>query len=64
MRVPQSFSSQDGAGWPGVLMGNLFSRPHATALFIVDGVSTGTATHLALVVCIFVAVTLNPSLIF
>lgn len=26
--------------WPGVLMGNLFSRPHATALFIVDGLSS------------------------
>jgi len=32
---------QEGASWAGVLVGNLFSRPHATALFIVDGLSTG-----------------------
>ena len=25
--------------WPGVNLGNLFSRPLATALFIIDGVS-------------------------
>ena len=32
---------QEGAGWPGVTMGSLFSRPHATALFVVDGLSDG-----------------------
>ena len=33
---------QDGTNWPGVLMGNLFSRPLATALFLVDGISPGS----------------------
>lgn len=32
--------NQDGVNWPGVLMGNLFSRPQATALFVVDGLSS------------------------
>ena len=29
---------QDGVSWPGVQMTNLFSRPQATALFVVDRV--------------------------
>ena len=33
--------TQDGAKWSGVSMGNLFSRPHATALFILDGLTDG-----------------------
>ena len=28
--------------WPGVCLGNLFSRPRATALFLVDGLSADT----------------------
>lgn len=31
---------KDGASWPGVSMGNLFNRPLATALFLVDGISS------------------------
>ncbi len=32
---------QEGATWPGVVMGNLFNRPLATVLFLVDGISPG-----------------------
>lgn len=31
---------QDGINWAGVVMGNLFSRPSATALFVIDGLSS------------------------
>eukprot|EP00731_Ephydatia_muelleri_P030424 Em0021g947a len=31
---------KDGAGWAGVTLGNLFSRPYATVLFVVDGVTS------------------------
>ena len=37
---------QDGARWAGVQMGSLFSRPHATALFVVDGASQGLSHKL------------------
>ncbi|CAI8011416.1 Renin receptor [Geodia barretti] len=38
---------RDGARWAGVQMGSLFSRPHATALFVVDGVSSGAIASLS-----------------
>jgi hypothetical protein len=38
---------RDGARWAGVQMGSLFSRPHATALFVVDGVSAGAIKSLS-----------------
>ena len=37
MALIAACATQDSASWDGVLMGSLFSRPHATALFIVDG---------------------------
>ncbi|XP_064394297.1 uncharacterized protein LOC135341623 [Halichondria panicea] len=34
---------KDGINWAGVVMGNLFSRPSATALFVIDGLSSKTS---------------------
>ena len=34
-------SLQDGATWSGVQMSNIFNRPLATVLFLVDGLSPG-----------------------
>jgi hypothetical protein len=30
---------RDGVTWPGVRLGNLFRRPRATALFLINGIS-------------------------
>lgn len=38
---------REGARWTGIQMGSLFSRPHATALFVVDGASQGSISSLS-----------------
>jgi renin receptor len=38
---------REGARWAGVQMGSLFSRPHATALFVIDGASQGSFSSLS-----------------